>query len=44
MKAKPINDLWYEISDGDAGIYETVNYMWHYALRDTKEPLIKKIS
>ena len=43
MKTRPITDLWYEISDGDAGIYETVNYMWNYALRDTKEPLIKNL-
>jgi hypothetical protein len=43
MKTKKITDAWYEISDGDAGIYETVDDMWNYALRDTKEPLVKKL-
>jgi hypothetical protein len=43
MKIKPIRSAWYEIADGDKGIYETVDYMWNYALRDTKEPLIKNL-
>jgi hypothetical protein len=43
MKIKPIKDAWYKISDGDAGIYETVDYMWNYALRDVSEPLVKKL-
>jgi hypothetical protein len=42
-KKKKITDAWYEIADGDAGIYETVDYMWNYALRDTKESLVKKL-
>lgn len=33
----------YKIQDGDAGIYETVGYMWHYALRDTKEAAIRRL-
>ena len=43
MKIRPIRSVNYTISEGDAGIYETVDYMWNYALRDTKEPLIKKL-
>jgi hypothetical protein len=43
MKTKPIIYANYTILDGDAGIYETVNYMWNYALRDVDEPLVKDL-
>lgn len=33
----------YEIADGDAGIYETVDFMWHYAIRDSKEAEVKQL-
>jgi len=34
--SKSIQKLNIEIADGDAVIYETVDYMWNYALRDAK--------
>ena len=43
MKIKPIREANYTIDDGDAGIMQTVDYMWNYALRDTKETLVKKL-
>ncbi|MDR0927223.1 MAG: transglutaminase-like domain-containing protein [Ignavibacteria bacterium] len=43
MQTKPITEANYTISDGDAGIYETVDYMWNYALRDTAENAVKKL-
>jgi len=43
MEVTPIRRINYDIQKGDTGIYETTNYMWHYALRDTKEPLVKQL-
>jgi hypothetical protein len=43
MQTKPITEANYTISDGDAGIYETVDYMWNYALRDAKDPLLVRL-
>ena len=43
MIARPIRRINYTIQDGDAGIYETMDYMWHYALRDASEPLIQRL-
>jgi hypothetical protein len=43
MTVRPIRKINYTISEGDDGIYETVNYMWHYALRDTKEALVQQL-
>lgn len=40
---KPITKHDITIADGEAGIFETVNYMWNYALRDAKEPLVKEL-
>jgi hypothetical protein len=40
---KQITSRDYTISDGDEGTYETVSYMWNYALRDTKEALVKQL-
>ena len=43
MLVKPVRRINYTISDGDKGIYDTVAYMWHYALRDTEEALVKQL-
>ena len=43
MKPKAIRRIRYDISDGDSGIYETVDFMWNYALRDKNEPLVQDL-
>ena len=43
MKTKPIREANYTIDDGDSGIIQTVDYMWNYALRDTKEALVNDL-
>ena len=43
MVTKRIREANYDIADGDKGIYETVDYMWNYALRDVNEPLVKQL-
>jgi hypothetical protein len=40
---KPITPIYYDIANGDKGIYETVDYMWNYALRDANSPLAKAL-
>ena len=40
---RSIRAINYEIPDGDLGIYVTADYMWNYALRDTKELLVKRL-
>ena len=42
MNVKPIREANYIIGEGDAGIYETVDFMWNYALRDADEALVKR--
>ena len=42
-KTKPIKRIYYDLQEGDAGIYETVNYMWHYAIRDSKDASVKQL-
>ena len=43
MHSRPIRRINYDIPDGDLGIYATADYMWHYALRDAEEPIIKRL-
>jgi hypothetical protein len=43
MEIKPIRRIRYDIGEGDSAIYETMDYMWNYALRDVNEPLVQKL-
>jgi hypothetical protein len=38
---KSIREHNIDIKDGEAGIFQTVQYMWNYALRDANTPLAK---